>query len=311
MTVEGVDYSSANPGGAALAKAGKVFAMRYVGVSAVDPRALTTTEIDDLHAHGLAVGFIWESTAGRAKQGLSAGIADGKTALSRMTTLGIPVDKPIYFAVDFNAATTDYPAIDAYLKGAAQSMTLARTGVYGHDRLIDHCFIARTVSYGFQTYAWSNGVVSSFANVLQYLNGQDINGAVDLDRALKADYGQWEPVGSGPNVPGDAPMEWSNHTPVLIDIPTGTQLTDENDAPLWKTTVGQVGVPSPFQLEINPTRHVQAIFVTGAKGNVVAFVHDYANLRPVPVPPPDCTTEVAAAVAPLNARIAAAKTALG
>ncbi len=118
-------------------------------------------------------------------------------------------------------------------------------------------------------------------------------------------------TGSGPNVLGDAPMEWSNHTPVLIDIPTGTQLTDENDAPLWKTTVAQIGVPSPFQLEINPTRHVQAIFVTGAKGNVVAFVHDYVNLRPVPVPPPDCTTEVAAAVAPLNARIAAAKTALG
>ena len=55
MSIEGVDYSFGRPGGAALAKAGKVFAARYLEYSH-SPNAgkfLTSDEVVDLHGHGM------------------------------------------------------------------------------------------------------------------------------------------------------------------------------------------------------------------------------------------------------------------
>ena len=54
---EGVDYSFARPGGAALRAAGKSFAVRYVPYQGDQGKGLKADELSDLQANGIAVGW--------------------------------------------------------------------------------------------------------------------------------------------------------------------------------------------------------------------------------------------------------------
>lgn len=199
MTVEGVDFSWARPGGAALVAAGKRFVIRYVPYRLADGRwtgkGLTRAEVKDYRAHGLDIALVFESTAGRAKDGQAAGVNDAKVsqaAIASFADLGMPQDLPVYFAVDFDTTSAHWPAIDAYMDGAASVLGRARVGVYGEKSLIDHLRGNGKAAWYWQTYAWSGGLTATGIHVKQYLNGQTINGgAVDLCRAYQADFGQW------------------------------------------------------------------------------------------------------------------------
>ena len=197
MSELGVDYSGARPGGAALAKAGKTFAVRYIA-HPIAAYNLGQPEIDDLFAHNISIALVCERGAGRMKQGRAAGVTDAKLALAAATALAVPVDRPIYAAADVNTTPADYPAIDGYLGGWASVLGIARTGVYGEADLMDHCKAVGSARWFWQTYAWSGGRVSRASHLMQYLNGQQINGAVDLDRSFAADFGQWAPFSAGP-----------------------------------------------------------------------------------------------------------------
>lgn len=199
MAVEGVDFSWARPGGAALARAGKRFVVRYVpymlGDGTWTRKGLSAAEIKDYRARGLAIALVFESTAARPRGGYSAGVADAKTSqagLSRLAKTGIPQDLPVYFAVDFNTTSADWPALDAYLRGAAAVLGAPRIGVYAEKSYIDHARSKKLARYLWQTYAWSGGRDAAGIHIKQYLNGQIINGgAVDLCRAFQDDFGQW------------------------------------------------------------------------------------------------------------------------
>lgn len=230
MTEQGVDYSFARPGGAALAAAGKTFAMRYIASN--DGKAVTTKEMDDLHANGLSVGFVFEMGASRALSDRPGGIIDGKRVLAALTALGIPVDRPVYFAVDFNAAPSQFDTIDSYLVGAASTLGSARVGVYGQAKLMDHCAGAKSAAWFWQTYAWSGGVVSKNTHVLQYHNGQNINGAVDLCRSYRADFGQWSGLpdsSTGDTMISPAPTIPAKPQGGTVSIPKGAVATQYRD----------------------------------------------------------------------------------
>jgi glycoside hydrolase-like protein len=198
MTVEGVDYSYGRPGGAALAKADKHFAVRYITGDKTKP--IDSAEIADLRAHGIAICLVFESTKGRALTGgYGGGATDAAASVARMATLHIP-PIPVYFAVDTDTTLDDQPNIDAYLRGAASVIGLPRTGVYANNRIVDHCAQVKTAAWFWQTYAWSHGLVSDHAHLLQYRNSQSIGGAaVDFDRALQSQYGQWASPGTLPD----------------------------------------------------------------------------------------------------------------
>jgi hypothetical protein len=193
MTVEGVDFSWARPGGQALVDAHKHFVVRYVPYAGDGGKGLTKAEIADYRAHGLAICLVFESLAGRAlTAGLAGGAADAKTSQSALVALGMPRDLPIYFAVDRDVDASHQPAIDAYLNGAAGILTKPRVGVYGEASLVKRCKANGTAAWLWQTYAWSNSVIASGIHLYQYKNGQIINGgAVDFTRAMQAEYGQW------------------------------------------------------------------------------------------------------------------------
>lgn len=195
---EGVDYAWGRPGGAALASAGKKFAMRYVPYSGDGGKGLTLTEFKDLRSHGLSVGLVMEIYAGDAKQGYSRGVTLAKMAQAGAAALGLGT-LPIYFCVDFDANVgqrswdTNYAsAIKGFLDGIASVIGRARTGIYGGYYVVEWALSHGYARWGWETYAWSGGHVSTRAHLLQYNIYGSLNGAaIDLDRSLKTDFGQY------------------------------------------------------------------------------------------------------------------------
>ena len=69
------------------------------------------------------------------------------------------------------------------------------------------------------------GIVYSGAHLLQYLNGQTINGGtVDLCRSIKADYGQWAPPASSKPPAKPQPPERTPTMSALADVATMRKL---------------------------------------------------------------------------------------
>ena len=109
-----------------------------------------------------------------------------------MERLGIPKTIAVYFAVDVNTTSANYSAIKEYFRGVARNIPRSVIGVYGEYDLVRYLDVRDTVTYLWQTYAWSGGRIYPPAHLYQYRNGQTINGAaVDFCRAQHADYGQW------------------------------------------------------------------------------------------------------------------------
>lgn len=214
---EGVDLSWARPGGAALVAAGKKFVIRYLYPDGQGGKGLDGGELADYLAHGLEVPVVYESYAGRAKEGRAAGEADAKTAQHELEALGLPSGMPIYFAVDYDAPESDQPAIDEYLRGVASVISLERTGVYAGYWIIKRCHENNTATWLWQTYAWSGGNLHPAAHLYQYRNGQNIGGAVDFTRALQENYGQPSKFGNvqpapQPPTPAPAPPAAGSYT---------------------------------------------------------------------------------------------------
>jgi peptidoglycan hydrolase-like protein with peptidoglycan-binding domain len=195
---EGIDFSWARPGGAAIKAAGKEFVMRYLYPDGQGGKGLDADEVADYRANGLLIGVVYESSATRALSGFAAGVADANTAAGQLGALGM-AGTPVYFGVDFDV-TDQQAAVNDYINGAASVLTFAGTGVYGEFSVVEAC-VGTSCAYGWQTYAWSGRAVSSKAAVYQYLNGQTLNGGgVDYCRNLKDDFGAFggtAPASSG------------------------------------------------------------------------------------------------------------------
>lgn len=198
MSREGIDYAYHHALNLdALRAAGVTFAMRYLSHDAA--KNLSAGEAQLLGDGGIDIGVVWESSARRALAGHDAGVADATTAASQATACGMPAGRPIYFAVDFDAADADKPKLADYLRGAAQVLGLDAVGVYGGYWVVKYCFDESVAAFGWQTYAWSGGHRDSRAQIYQHLNGVSIGGlACDRDTALAADFGQWRPHSPAP-----------------------------------------------------------------------------------------------------------------
>lgn len=202
--IKGLDYSWARPGGATIKAAGYQFVVRYIPYPGNGGKGLEHAELNDLRKHGIDIAMVYESYANRALQGFSAGVADAKQSIAQLNRLGFP-KIPVYFAVDFDAAEHQQDEIDAYLKGAASVIGADRVGVYAGYWVIKRCYENKTAKYLWQTYAWSGGNVHPKIHLYQYLNGQNLNGAVDYNRAYQANFGQWAADGAKPAPQPSAP----------------------------------------------------------------------------------------------------------
>lgn len=190
---EGVDGVSV-PGGAELRASGKHFVGRYLSTPG-NAKNLRKAEVADLHAHGLGIALIFETTGKSFEGGRAAGVADAKLALDGLRALGAPSSVAVYFAVDANPHGHE-ASIVSYIEGASSVLGHGRTGVYGGLGAVDSCFKAAACRFFFQTYGWSGSptVWHRARHLGQYRNGVSLAGhQVDLDRQVKAAAGLWLP----------------------------------------------------------------------------------------------------------------------
>lgn len=195
MSLFGVDYSDARPGPAALVAAGVHFACRYVSPGPAS-KNLDEAEAKALSAAGIWIVTVFESTAGRTQLGYAAGVADARVAHAQAIACGMPPAAPIYFAADYDA-TGRTGEVTSYLDGAASVIGRARVGLYGGLAAVTAALDGGHATYAWQTYAWSGGIWDTRAHIQQYENDRYLNGAVDYDRAIKANFGQWR-IGATP-----------------------------------------------------------------------------------------------------------------
>jgi MYXO-CTERM domain-containing protein len=198
-SISGCDYSFARPSPSSLVSMGYKFVCRYLSGDPGGGKDLTASEQSSLEAAGIDIVLNWETSGTDAENGYDAGVSDATAAKAEAESLGQPSDRPIYFSIDFDAESSDAPAINEYFQGVASVLGLARTGVYGGYYIVNELFGAGLVTWAWQTYAWSNGAWDSRAQLRQVQNGVD-NDELDADTAVAADYGQYGP---GSPVSGD------------------------------------------------------------------------------------------------------------
>jgi len=191
--IEGVDYSVGRPDPACLVANGKHFACRYVSSPGGIDKDLSPDEARRLTAAGVAICTNFEDWEEKPLKGFDVGAADATLAWEHAAVCGMPVGRPIYFSVDFDASSTQLAGpITEYFRGCASVLGVERVGGYGGLRTIRFLFDNNLIRWGWQTYAWSGGVWDSRAQVQQYKNATTVCGvSLDLDRAVVDDYGQW------------------------------------------------------------------------------------------------------------------------
>lgn len=184
----GLDYSMARPDPAFIKAQGFDFVLRYL--SYTPGKNISPQEAASLLAAGVSIGLVWETYAQRPLEGYAAGADDARQAAMQAKAVGQPDDRPIYFAVDWDASASEQPAIDDYLRGAASVIGFNRVGVYGGYHVVRRCHENGTAKWLWQTYAWSSGRVYEYNHLYQYSNGE-WKGSVDFNEAKQKDFGQW------------------------------------------------------------------------------------------------------------------------
>lgn len=187
----GVDFSWARPSPDGLRAAGYSFAVRYLSYNTTG-KNLSASEASALIAAGVDVVANWEDAAMDALDGRARGASDAEEAVRQATAAGMPDGRPIYFAVDFDAAPDQQPAIDDYFDGVASVIGRARTGGYGGFGPIQRLLDGGKIAWAWQTYAWSAGLWDPRAQLRQIRNSVTIaGGECDIDQAHADDFGQW------------------------------------------------------------------------------------------------------------------------
>jgi hypothetical protein len=187
----GVDYAWGSPGTGALKRAGAVFACRYLSHDTTG-KNLTLAEAQALSAAGMWIVVVWEDTADRALVGYTAGAQDARAAAAQAAACGMPDDRPVYFAVDFDASAAQTAAINSYLDGTASVLGRHRVGIYAGYEAVRAALDGGHAAWAWQTYAWSSGRWDPRARLHQYSNDHLIGGIdLDYDTSLSGDYGQW------------------------------------------------------------------------------------------------------------------------
>jgi hypothetical protein len=206
VSVFGVDHAWGRPSIAALKAAKVLFVCRYLSHDTTG-KNLTRAEAQKLTDAGLWIVVVWETTADRALSGRAGGVADAQAAAAQAKACGMPADRPIYFAVDWDASTAQQGTIDGYLDGAASVIGRERVGIYGGYGPVQRAMDGGHAAWGWQTYAWSGGRWHGPAQLQQYSNDHVIGGVgLDYDRGVHDDYGQWM-IGESPMALSAADLE--------------------------------------------------------------------------------------------------------
>lgn len=239
-----LDCSYSYPGAARAADYGAVGMIRYL--SHESGKNWSAGQVADCQAHGLGLGAVWETTASRAAQGSAAGHVDAEEANAQADALGWPADRPLYYAVDFDARADQ---VRGYFEGAARRGGRP-VGVYGSYSVIEGVVGGGTSGWGWQCAAWSGSIwqvgegsggqidgrrLSAHAVLFQRV-AYVLGGSCDENFVLAADWGQW---GAGAEEPEqeDTDMKRLIVTDVRNGVPGPSWLLT-GDRKRWLPNVG-------------------------------------------------------------------------
>ena len=209
MMYKGIDTAAPISEAAArkLKELGYSFVGRYLvpAEGGTKWKALTAPEATIIRNAGLSILLCWETTASRAKSGAAAGAADGTEALKLAKAMQIPEETAIVFAIDYDAPTSDWAKIEAYMRGARWNIGNYQLGMYAPARVLNHFASIQAdgkplVAYGWQCYACSYGAKAEAQAYQTAWQGdaaakaleKQLGFAVDLDEADSID-GMWNP----------------------------------------------------------------------------------------------------------------------
>lgn len=228
MTIFGVDATS-SPSVSSMKAAGVQFICRYLSVSNSETefKLLTNSEAKTLSQGGIAIVSNYEWT-GTPDNTIAAGASDAKVALAQHAACGGPPGRPIYFSIDEDTVWTD---VNVYFQGIATVMPVSQIGAYGEAGLIKDLKSNGLITWLWQTYAWSGGVINTNNNIYQYSNNQTIGGtSVDYDYAYGTDYGQWFQVGftqpAGVSSSGTTTINEDEQMPLGVSVTLPTAATN-------------------------------------------------------------------------------------
>lgn len=204
------DYSFTRPDPAGLVAAGGIGVVRYVPYRGDQGKGLTADELAALHAVGLGVALVFESTAGRALDGFAAGAFDADTVKAALSALNWPDDRPVYYAVDLDVHAGNYPAIREYFAGVCGAFDGAdRVGIYGEYEICREIHGGGLAAWAWQCSAWSGMALYPGRHLYQIgrLNGSTVaGGTVDYNDAPIGDWGQY----GGNDMAFLTQAEWEN-----------------------------------------------------------------------------------------------------
>lgn len=222
-----IDYAWQHPDPKAIKDAGYTGVLRYFST---DPtKDLTAAEAKALHAAGLKVGVVWETTAKEAESSATQGAKDRAEAEKRAAALGIPKTVPLFYAVD-EGTTVD--KVDQYFQGVHHGATHP-VGVYGSKTIVEGILAKGFATYAWQTSAWSGGLVSAKAHIYQRAHAthfiKGAKGGWDEDVLLKP-VPLWGPKAAPTPAPAPAPAP----KPVPAPAPAPTPVVPStNTPPSW------------------------------------------------------------------------------
>jgi hypothetical protein len=177
-TIRGVDYSFDRANLAQLKAQGYKFVIRYLTGSG---KALTVAELKDLKAHGLAVGVVYETTAGRAGAGHAAGQHDAQIARAAAANDGL-AGIPIYMAVDDDLS---FAAVRPYFEGASGVLGKGKRGAYASGLVLRQLMHAGLIDFAWEAGArgWGDGRRFEGAHILQDPAGHVASASADVNHA--------------------------------------------------------------------------------------------------------------------------------
>jgi Domain of unknown function (DUF1906) len=187
-----LDYSAGFPGGANIKRAGHLGVVRYGGYPD-RPKCITRSELADLDDHGLGVAIVHENKADDWRGGLRAGRDGAKRTRDHCNSIGLPVDLPVYMAIDQDVVRSgEFGIMIDYLWGAAGSLGgPSKVGVYGEADVIDRARGAGVATYFWQTAAWSKGRRALNIDLFQKVGAVTVGGVeCDVSEVLSPDWGQ-------------------------------------------------------------------------------------------------------------------------
>lgn len=242
-----------------LAKNGVKYVGRYLSRSSW--KGLTLGEVSNLKASGIDIFSIYETNPTKASYFSAAtGATDAEEAMALAKAVGQPEGSTIYFTVDYDAQSGDFPSILAYFKSVQATLSGYKVGAYGSYTVLNYLHDNGAADYWFQTIAWSHGQHCSFLNIYQYqcdkTNWNNTGTNVDLDNLEKSDIGAWCSTES---------LQQKSPTPVQ-PVSTGNPI-------VAKVKV----IADALNCRQHPDPNSPILFVTkkGEVYNVTAYINDW------------------------------------